>query len=79
MLATTHDFFFLMLINLNLHQTCNSPYRQTYISYNVSSENLVLDQLIIPKLLFFFILIIYLVNIVLIYVRRNSVLVTRGS
>ena len=73
------NFFFKMLINLNPHQTCNSPYHQPYISYNVSSANLVLDQLIIPKLLFFFILIIYLVNIVLIYVRRNSVLITRGS
>ena len=73
-------FFFEMLINLNPHQICNSPYRQTYTSYNFSSENLVLDQLIIPKyMLFFFILIIYLVNIVLIYVRRNSVLVTHGS
>ena len=35
-------------------------------SYNVSSENVVLDQLIIPKLIFFFILITYLVDIVLI-------------
>ena len=34
--------------------------------YNVSSENLVLDQLIIFKLKFFFILITYLVDIVLI-------------
>ena len=34
--------------------------------YNVSSENLVLDQLIILKLIFFFILITYLVDIVLI-------------
>ena len=32
----------------------------------ISSENLVLDQLIIPKLIFFFILITYLVDIVLI-------------
>ena len=44
---------------------CNSPYCQPYNSYNVSSENLVLDQLI-PKLIFFFILITYLVDIVLI-------------
>ena len=45
---------------------CNSPYYQAYNSYNVSSENLVLDQLIIPKLIFFFILITYLIDIVLI-------------
>ena len=45
---------------------CNSPYCRPYSSYNVSSENLVLDQLIIPKLIFFFILITYLVDIVLI-------------
>ena len=37
-----------------------------YNSYNVRSENLVLDQLTIPKLTFFFILITYLVDIVLI-------------
>ena len=48
------------------HQTCNSPYCQPRNSYNVSSENLVLDQLIIPKLIFSFILITYLVDIVLI-------------
>ena len=47
-------------------QICNSPYCRPYSSYNVSSENLVLDQLIIPKLIFFFILITYLVDIVLI-------------
>ena len=47
-------------------QICNSPYFQPYNSYNFSSENLVLDQLIIPKLIFFFILITYLVDIVLI-------------
>ena len=35
---------------------CNPPYCQPYKSYNASSENLVLDQLIIPKLIFFFIL-----------------------
>ena len=44
----------------------NSPYSQPFNSYNVSWENLVLDQLIIPKLIFFFILITYLVDIVLI-------------
>ena len=47
-------------------QICNSPYCQPYNSYNVSSENLVLDQIIIPKLIFFFILITYVVDIVLI-------------
>ena len=36
------------------------------ILIDVSSENLVLDQPIIPKLIFFFILITYLVDIVLI-------------
>ena len=47
-------------------QICNSSYCQPYNSYNVSSENSVLDQLIIPKLIFFFFLITYLVDIVLI-------------
>ena len=46
-------------------QICNSPYCQPYNSYNASSENL-LDQIIIPKLIFFFIFITYLVDIVLI-------------
>ena len=45
-------------------QTCHSSYCQWYNSYNVSSENLVLDQLIIPKLIFFFIPFTYLVDIV---------------
>ena len=48
------------------YQICNSPYCQPYNSYNVSSENLVLHQLIIPKLIFFFILVTYLVAIMLI-------------
>ena len=47
-------------------QICNSPYCQSYNFYNVSSENLVLDQVIIPKLIFFFILVTYLVDIVVI-------------
>ena len=56
-----------MLLTLSLlDQICNFPYSQHYNSYNVSSENLVLDQLIIPKLIFFFILVTYLVDIVLI-------------
>ena len=37
-----------------------------YDSYNGGSENLVLDQLIIPKLIAFFILITCLVDIVMI-------------
>ena len=44
----------------------NFSYCQVYNSYNVSSENLLLDQLIIPKSIFIFILITYLVDIVLI-------------
>ena len=48
-------------------QICNSPYCQPYNSHNVSSENLVLDQFIIPKLILFFILMIYLVDNVLIF------------
>ena len=57
-------------------QIRHSPYCQPYNSYDVSSESLVLDQLIIiPKLIFLFILIINLVDIV----RRNSVLDTTGS
>ena len=33
---------------------CNSPYCQPNSFYNVNSEDLVLDQLIIPKLIYFF-------------------------
>ena len=47
-------------------QICNSPYFQPYDSSNVSSENLIFDQLLIPKWTFFFILITYLVDIVLV-------------
>ena len=46
--------------------TSNSPYCQPNNSYNVSLENLVLDQPIIPKLIFSPILITCLVDIVLI-------------
>ena len=53
----------------------NFPYCLLYNSYDVSLENLVLEQLIIPLLIFFFILITSLLDIV----RRNSVLVTNGS
>ena len=42
---------------------CNSPYCQPYNSYDVSSENLVLDQLIIPQI-DIFLLNTYLVDIV---------------
>ena len=45
-------------------QIFNSPFSQLYNSFNVNSENLVLDRLIIPKLIFFFSLITYLVGIV---------------
>ena len=44
----------------------NSPYCLPHDSCEVFLENLLLDQLIIPKLIFFFILITCLVNIVLI-------------
>ena len=58
-------------------QICNSPYFQPYNSYNVRSENLVLDQPIIPKLIFFFHHLSgwYCIDIV----RGNSILVTHGS
>ena len=51
----------------------NSPYCFPVNSYEATSENLVLDQLIIPQLIFFFILII---NCLLYIIRRNYVLVT---
>ena len=44
----------------------HSPYCQPYNSYDASLEIQVLDQVIILKLIFFFILITYLVDIVLI-------------
>ena len=58
------DTLATQLILLLPDKICNSPYYQPYNSYNVSSENLVLDQQIIPKLIFFFIFISYLVDIV---------------
>ena len=59
--------FLLIILTLQLpDQICNSPCNQPCNLYNVSSENLVLDQLIIPKLIFLFILSTYLVDIVLI-------------
>ena len=45
---------------------CDSPYCLPYSSFDFSLENLVLDQLIIPYLIFFFILIACLLDIVLI-------------
>ena len=56
-------------------EICNSPYCQPENSHKISSEKSVLDQLIIPNFILFFILINYLVDIV----RRNSVLLTHGS
>ena len=53
------SFYFQDLIS-------NSPYCLPYNSHDVDSENLVLDQLIISKLIFFFILITCLLDIVLI-------------
>ena len=62
-------------------QICNSPYCQPYNSYDVRSENLVLDQLIIPKLIFFFILITYLFDIVLIaaLAERSPIIIQYSS
>ena len=45
--------------------TSNSPYCLPHNTHDVSSENLVLDQLINPWLIFFFILITCLLDIVL--------------
>ena len=56
-------------------QIFSSPCCQQYKSYDVSSENLVLDQLIIPKLIFFFLLIPYLVDIVSIVESQRVFLV----
>ena len=56
-----------MTLTLKLtDQICHPPYCQPYNFDYVRSENLVLDQLIIPKLIFFLILITYLVDMVLI-------------
>ena len=53
----------------------NSPYSLLYNSYDVSSENLVLDQLILCLMISLFIFITCLADIV----RRNSILITYGS
>ena len=42
--------------NRSLDLISNSRYYQPYNSYNVSSENLVLDQIIIHLIIFFFII-----------------------
>ena len=66
-LRLVSTLFLLIILTLQLpDQICNSPYSQPCNLYNVSSENLVLDQLIIPKLIFLFILSTYLVYIILI-------------
>ena len=64
---------YTMVINLKLcwysnsqDLISNSPYCQSYSSCDVSLENLVLDQLIIPQMIFFFILITCLLDFVLI-------------
>ena len=44
----------------------NSPYYLLYNFNDVSSENLVLDQTMIPQLMFFCILIISVIDVVLI-------------
>ena len=61
-------------------QICNSPYRQLYNSYIVSSENLVLDQLIFYPQIDIFIYSRHLSGWYCIdIVRRNSVLTTHGN
>lgn len=43
----------MIILTLELpDQIFTSPYCQPYNLYNISSENLVSDQLIIPKLIF---------------------------
>ena len=57
----------LIVLTLQLpDQICNSPYCHPYNSHNGRSENLELDQLIIPNLIYFLILITCLVNTVMI-------------
>ena len=41
------------LLHVSKDKIGNSPYCQPYNSYDVSSENLVMVQLIIPKSIFF--------------------------
>ena len=71
-----------MFSSIQLRSDFTNPFtpRSNYNSrYNVSSENLALDQLIIPKFIIFFILVTYLADNCIDIVRRNSVLVTHGS
>ena len=58
----------MIILTLELpDQIFTSLYCQPYNSYNVSSENLVLDQVIIPKLTFsLFSIITHLIDIVLV-------------
>ena len=59
---------------------CNFPYCQPYNFHDASSDNLVLDQLIIPQLIIIFLYSHYLPAWYCIdIVRRNSVLVTQES
>ena len=64
------DEAFELLILSFPDQICHSPHFQPDNSCDVSPENLVLDQLIIPNGYFFFILVTYLVDIV----RKNYLL-----
>ena len=57
--------FYVQLFHYQ-HLISNSSYCLSYNSFDVSSENLVLDQLISPSLTFWFILNTCLLNIVLI-------------
>ena len=52
---------------LTLSLLCNSIYRLLYNPYDVSSKNLILNQMINPKLIFFVILVTCLCDIVMIW------------
>ena len=67
MARKTNRFLFS---RLSFDLISNSPYCLPYGSYDVTSESLVLDQLIIPTLIFFYILITCLLDIVLILLRE---------
>ena len=64
---TNKPFYSKDLIN-------NPPYCLPYNYYDINLENLVMDQLVILSLIFFFILITCLLDII----RRNSVLGVKG-
>ena len=57
----------------------NHPYCLPYSSFDVSLDNLVLDQIKFPKLIFFSFLSTCLLVIVFDIVRRNSVSVTHEN